>query len=195
MEEHNEITALLKDIQANQQSLHDDMASVTDRLSQLEKEIITLTQYSNEPTAIDEHELYTAARALVVETGKASTSMLQRVLRIGYSRAASLIDKLEENEIIGPQNGSTPRAVYFNVDTLSELEDKEINGQNPTGDTDDLYDEAVAVVREAEKCSVSYLQRKLRIGYSRAVQLVDMLEEKGVIGPANGVEPRKVIKE
>lgn len=61
-------------------------------------------------------------------------------------------------------------------------------------DDDELYEDAKEVVIEAGKASTSYLQRKLRIGYSRAARLMDMLEEKGVIGPANGSDPRQVIK-
>lgn len=190
--EHADIIALLKEIQANQQSLHDDMSAVIDRLTKLEEAVNTLTQYSNQPAAIDEHQLYIAARSLVVETGRASTSMLQRVLRIGYSRAASLMDKLEENNIIGPHNGSTPREVLLNRDALSEIEEEEENGPMPIGDTDDLYDDAVQAVREAGKRSTSYLQRKLRIGYSRAAFIQDLMEKNGVIGPADGAKPRAV---
>ncbi len=60
---------------------------------------------------------------------------------------------------------------------------------------DDLYDEAKREVVRAGKASTSYLQRKLGIGYARAARLIDMLEEKGVIGPGVGAEPRKVIEE
>lgn len=60
-------------------------------------------------------------------------------------------------------------------------------------DDDDLYDEARSIVTEAGKASTSYLQRRLRIGYSRAARLVDMLEERGVIGPADGAKPREVL--
>lgn len=61
------------------------------------------------------------------------------------------------------------------------------------GDDDDLYEEARQAVLEAGKASTSYLQRKLRVGYSRAARLIDMLEERGVIGPADGSKPRLVI--
>lgn len=53
------------------------------------------------------------AKQVVIETGKASTSFLQRKLGVGYSRAAKLIDLLEERGIIGPQNGSKPREVLL----------------------------------------------------------------------------------
>lgn len=60
-------------------------------------------------------------------------------------------------------------------------------------DEDDLYPEAKQAVVEAKKASTSYLQRKLRIGYSRAARLMDILESKGVIGPADGSKPREVL--
>lgn len=58
---------------------------------------------------------------------------------------------------------------------------------------DDLYDEAKQTVIDAKKASTSYLQRKFRIGYSRAARLMDMLESKGVIGPSDGARPREVL--
>jgi S-DNA-T family DNA segregation ATPase FtsK/SpoIIIE len=61
------------------------------------------------------------------------------------------------------------------------------------GDDDDLYEAAKEAVLEAGKASTSYLQRKLRIGYSRAARLMDILEERGVIGAADGSKPREVI--
>ena len=58
---------------------------------------------------------------------------------------------------------------------------------------DDLYDEARVAVLEAGKASTSYLQRKLRVGYSRAARLIDLLEERGVIGPGEGSKPRTIL--
>jgi len=58
---------------------------------------------------------------------------------------------------------------------------------------DELYEQAKDIVTRAGKASTSYLQRKLSVGYARAAKLVDMLEEKGVVGPANGSKPRDVI--
>ncbi len=58
---------------------------------------------------------------------------------------------------------------------------------------DDLFAEAKQIVEEAGKASTSYLQRKLRIGYARAARLMDLLEQKGVIGPADGARPRDVL--
>jgi S-DNA-T family DNA segregation ATPase FtsK/SpoIIIE len=61
---------------------------------------------------IDEHdELYERAKEEVIRAGRASTSLLQRRLRIGYGRAARLIDLLEEKGVVAPAHGSAPRAV------------------------------------------------------------------------------------
>ena len=60
-------------------------------------------------------------------------------------------------------------------------------------DEDDLFEDAKATVIQAGKASTSYLQRKLRVGYSRAARLMDLLEDRGVIGPANGSKPRDVL--
>ncbi len=58
---------------------------------------------------------------------------------------------------------------------------------------DDLYEEARETVIEARKASTSFLQRKLGVGYARAARLMDMLEERGVVGPGSGAKPREVL--
>jgi S-DNA-T family DNA segregation ATPase FtsK/SpoIIIE len=58
---------------------------------------------------------------------------------------------------------------------------------------DDMLKDAVGVVANAGKASTSLLQRKLRIGYGRASRLMDIMEEKGIIGPADGAKPRTVL--
>lgn len=63
-------------------------------------------------------------------------------------------------------------------------------------DTDDeLYEEAKHIAKEAGKVSASLLQRKLQIGYARAARLLDLMEEEGIIGPAQGARPREIIKQ
>jgi len=59
---------------------------------------------------------------------------------------------------------------------------------------DELYEEARQCVIEAGKASTSYLQRKLKLGYARAARLMDILEERGVIGPGEGAKPREVLE-
>lgn len=80
--------------------------------------------------------------------------------------------------------------------TLGEVldDDRSIVSANlEDDDEDELYEDARAVVIEAGKASTSYIQRKLRVGYSRAARLIDLLEERGVVGPGDGAKPREVL--
>jgi len=81
------------------------------------------------------------------------------------------IQQTDPNDVIGLINGS------FDGDDID----------------DDLYEDAKTAVEEAGRASTSYLQRKLKIGYSRAARLMDVLEAKGVIGAADGSKPREVL--
>jgi len=77
-----------------------------------------------------------------------------------------------------------------------EENDSDVIFSSGTIDTDvddDLYEEAVKAVVEAKKASTSYLQRKLSVGYGRAAKLIDLMEQKGVVGPANGSKPRDIL--
>lgn len=67
----------------------------------------------------EEDDLYEEARSIVIESGKASTSYLQRKLGIGYARAARLIDALEDNQVIGPGSGAKARDILVSKDEAS----------------------------------------------------------------------------
>ncbi len=68
-------------------------------------------------------------------------------------------------------------------------------GDDGDGGDDELYGEAVELVQRLGKASVSLLQRRLRIGYTRAARLIDLMEEDGIVGPAeSGSKPREVLK-
>jgi S-DNA-T family DNA segregation ATPase FtsK/SpoIIIE len=66
------------------------------------------------------------------------------------------------------------------------------DGDSASG-KDDKYDEAVRVVQEHRSASASLLQRRLGVGYNRAANLIEEMESKGVVGPAQGSKPRKVL--
>ncbi len=75
----------------------------------------------------EEEPLYDEAKKVVIETGRASASLLQRRLRVGYARAARLIDMLEEKGIVGPGEGAKPREVFGEGDKESEIQEPENN--------------------------------------------------------------------
>ncbi|MHB1118307.1 MAG: DNA translocase FtsK, partial [Minisyncoccota bacterium] len=66
--------------------------------------------------------------------------------------------------------------------------------EDDSNEDDDLYEDARMIVIEAGKASTSYLQRRLKVGYARAARLIDMLEERSVIGPGDGAKPREVLE-
>jgi S-DNA-T family DNA segregation ATPase FtsK/SpoIIIE len=66
---------------------------------------------ANEDGGIIDDDLYETAKETVIQSGKASASLLQRRLRVGYARAARLLDMLEEQGIIGPGEGAKPREI------------------------------------------------------------------------------------
>ena len=65
--------------------------------------------------------------------------------------------------------------------------------REPAEDNDDLLSEAIEMVRKLEKASTSLLQRRFRIGYTRAARLMDTMEEKGVIGPPTGTSKAREV--
>jgi S-DNA-T family DNA segregation ATPase FtsK/SpoIIIE len=72
-------------------------------------------------------------------------------------------------------------------------EDEKSEAGNLEFEKDDLYDEAARIVVSSGQVSISYLQRKLRIGFSRAARLVDMMEAEGLVSPGAGGKPREVL--
>jgi len=106
----------------------------------------------------------------------------------------SLIEEDEVSRVVEFINAENRGATS---DTLSEemgesLSKPNLYNMDGEGD-DDLYDEALDVVIRAKKASASLLQRRLRVGYARAARLLDIMESKGVIGPADGSKPRDIL--
>lgn len=88
------------------------------------------------------------------------------------------------------QTHSTSHSPWDEVAPIKNKKPESIDDDN----VDEMYEEAVEVVRGLRKASVSLLQRQLRIGYTRAARLIDAMEKRGVVGPAErGSKPRKVI--
>jgi len=86
-------------------------------------DILTKIERTNVQESMDDSdELLPEAIDLVVRSGQASVSMLQRRFRIGYNRAARIVDMMEARGIIGPQDGSRPRQVLMTAEELDQLE-------------------------------------------------------------------------
>ena len=96
----------------------------------------------------------------------------------------------EEGEILD-YTPPPPNELAEDLEKTLEVPETEFEGFY--GGEDPLYEEAKRVVVEARKASASLLQRRLRIGYARAARLIDMLEQKGVVGPGEGAKPREIL--
>jgi S-DNA-T family DNA segregation ATPase FtsK/SpoIIIE len=69
-----------------------------------------------------------------------------------------------------------------------ESEQKEERGE----EVDDLYDRAIEIVAETRNASISYIQRRLKVGYNRAARMIEQMEQEGIVGPQDGPKPREV---
>jgi len=72
------------------------------------------------------------------------------------------------------------------------LKDQQKNAVSD-GQKDEMYDEAVRIIVESNQASVSILQRRMRLGYTRAARIIDMMEQEGLVGPYEGSKPRKLL--
>ena len=82
----------------------------------------------------------------------------------------------------------TPR---FDDDLIRVREDGDALEQRDE-ETDEHYDLAVQIVTETRNASISYIQRRLKVGYNRAARMIEQMEREGVVGPQIGVKPRDV---
>ncbi|QGQ96289.1 DNA translocase FtsK [Paenibacillus psychroresistens] len=85
---------------------------------------------------------------------------------------------------------SKQEEAQYQEEMVPELEEKD---DIPQEVEDDLFNQAVQIVVEAKQASVSLLQRRMRIGYTRAARLIDSMEAKGIVGPYEGSKPREVL--
>ena len=92
------------------------------------KEGLEIPSLNSVKTFVQEEDLlYEEAKKVVIEARKASASLLQRRLRIGYARAARLLDILEKRKVVGPGEGAKPRKVYIQQDSQDDLNDETPN--------------------------------------------------------------------
>ena len=86
------------------------------------------------------------------------------------------------------QNHLTPPIAKIIINNKIENDEPVSNNE-----VDQLYNQALDIIRSEGKASTSFLQRKLQIGYNRAARIIDMMEEKGIVTKANHVGKREVL--
>ena len=93
---------------------------------------------------------------------------------------ASVMERIEQNV----SNGN---------DGVANGAQEKLAEESGSSEDDALLEEAVEVLLETGQASTSMLQRRLKLGYSRAARIIDMLEERGIVGPFEGSKPRKIL--
>ncbi len=95
----------------------------------------------------------------------------------------------EVEQVVGYARGQAE--AEYSEDLVPEVDDTE--SDTPDEMLDELFDQAVQIIIEAKQASVSLLQRRMRVGYTRAARLIDTMEAKGIVGPYEGSKPREVL--
>jgi len=125
---------------------------------------------------------------MLFQTGDMSKPIRLQTAFIAEGEVKKIVAYIKKNNA-----GDTTSIDFGAPDGSHEPNDAMMSIGDSDDDQDELYNEAKACVEEAGKASTSYLQRKLRVGYARAARLMDILEDKGVIGPADGSRAREVL--
>lgn len=118
-----------------------------------------------------------------------------------HSLAAGMMPVISEEEAADDEYEEDAEGINeeaeAEMDDVNELEDvdDELGDTADSSDAtdDDLYDQAVSIVRMENKATVSLLQRRLNVGYARAARIMELLEENGIVGPFAGSNPREVL--
>jgi S-DNA-T family DNA segregation ATPase FtsK/SpoIIIE len=108
---------------------------------------------------------------------------------VGDEEIHEIVEFLKRN---GPPK--LAQAVQQQIDrAASEDDDEEEDGDGDPGSDEELYSQALEVLKSTRRASTSMLQRRLRIGYNRAARIMEIMEEKGIVGPENGSSPREIL--
>ncbi|MFH1060518.1 MAG: DNA translocase FtsK 4TM domain-containing protein [Pseudomonadota bacterium] len=103
---------------------------------------------------------------------------------------AALVTDREIERVVDHWKGQA-RPQYDESIVAGAADDEENGGAG--GEVDEHYAEAVALVRQTGNASISYVQRRLRVGYNRAARMIEQMEREGLVGPSDGSRPREVL--
>jgi S-DNA-T family DNA segregation ATPase FtsK/SpoIIIE len=102
----------------------------------------------------------------------------------------ALVEFLKKN---GPPQYAQSVQAQIDRDAREDDEEEGEGDDSDLGDDEELYNQALDVLKSTKRASTSMIQRRLRIGYNRAARIMDLMEDKGVVGPENGSSPREIL--
>ena len=167
----------------------DKQEEILKRLIELENKVKDLEEdFYNLDDYIPNHSLVSKAIQFIEKKGKVSRDELKKRFGINDFRAIKLFQLLTEQGFLKKEGDEdkersvVPESFYQYVEPVLSY------------NKDDLIKRAIEIVQDQEKVSASLLQRRMSIGYASAARLLDIMEAKGIIGPAEGAKPREVLK-
>ena len=109
---------------------------------------------------------------------------------ISNEEIESVIEKIKETS-----TAEYSEEILEHIERQAEQADSKSGGSagDPGEDEDEMIEEAIDVIMESRQASTSMLQRRLKLGYSRAARIIDQIEERGIIGPFEGSKPRQIL--
>ncbi len=122
----------------------------------------------------------------------ATCSFCRRAPRILCALKAPIIRDEDINAVIKHICDQAPPHYVIESFDRMRIEDDEVS-ESDEEPTDSLYQDALDIVLGTGNASTTFLQRKLKVGYARAASLIDQLETRGIVGPAEGAKPRKIL--
>ncbi len=103
---------------------------------------------------------------------------------------SKLLEFLQRN---GPPAYAQDVQAHIDRAASEDEEEADDDGDDELGDDEELFKQAVEVLKVSRRASTSMLRRRLRIGYNRAARVMELMEEKGIVGPENGAQPREIL--
>ena len=160
-------------------------------------DVITGTIKANFPTRIS-FQVTSKIDSRTILGGQGAEQLLGKGDMLYMSSANRIVrihaPFVSDNEIEKINNFLRSQAEPDYIDEILNFADeKELGSNTDQGDKDELYQQAVEIIRSEGKASTSFLQRKLQIGYNRAARIIDMMEADGIVSKANHVGKRDVL--
>jgi len=158
------------------------------RITDLEKRLKELEDYVyNFDDFLPARSLVDKARNYIEKLETVTHEDLSKRFRIPETRAKKLMELfIEYGFVVKDEKGD----IKVNKEAFEPYSEPEVM----TGNPDALFEEAIKIAQEYENVSTSLFQRRLAIGYARAARILDELEAKKIVGPPDGLKPRKVLK-
>jgi S-DNA-T family DNA segregation ATPase FtsK/SpoIIIE len=100
---------------------------------------------------------------------------------------------VEALKVNGPPVYATEVQAQIDRAAREDADDDDGDEDSDLGDDEELYRQALEVLKLTRRASTSMFQRRLRIGYNRAARIMELMEDKGVVGPENGSSPREIL--